>query len=93
MNSRRLWERESRLARAVQTVLTEYELESVDERTTRLTGGSFPWEVTVDPNWTDAPRCTCPDYERGSNRGYCKHIIAVLLERDDARCQLLEILL
>ena len=93
MSSSELWEREARLHRAIQTVLEEYELQVLDEYTTRLTGGSAPWEVTVDPTWADGPECTCPDPEGDWNQGYCKHIIAVLLSRDDVRCQLLEILI
>lgn len=93
MASDPFWERESRLMRATREVLEGYEFEAIDENTTRLVGGGSPWEVTIDPVWKDAPQCTCPDHAKARNRGYCKHVIAVLLRSDEHRGQLLELFL
>jgi len=61
-----------------------------------LTGGSEPYTVTARPDWSAPPACTCPDASRTArekNLGYCKHVIAVLLDTPELRCQLLDILL
>ena len=58
----------------------------------RVTGGSAPYTVVVDPGWGEVPRCTCP-YASHGDSWWCKHALAVLLREDELRCQLLDILL
>lgn len=61
-----------------------------------ITGGQAPYVVRVHPEWKGDPVCTCPDAAdraRTCTSGYCKHIIAVLIENADLRGQLLEVFL
>ena len=55
-------------------------------------GGSRPYQVTVHPEWAAPPSCDCPD---ATNRQspWCKHSLAVLMSKDDLRCQLLDLLM
>ena len=58
-----------------------------------ITGGTSDYVVKIHPEWLVNPQCSCPDAEqraKESARGYCKHIIAVLLSNEEFRCQLLE---
>ncbi|HNS10235.1 MAG TPA: SWIM zinc finger domain-containing protein [Candidatus Ozemobacteraceae bacterium] len=61
-----------------------------------VSGGTKPYEVTVNPGWQCCPTCTCPDASNRAqeqNGGFCKHIIAVLLQNEEFRHQLLELFL
>jgi len=52
------------------------------------------YEVCVHPMWNAAPSCTCPDFARNAASGsstWCKHVIAVLMSREELRCQLLDL--
>lgn len=61
-----------------------------------VSGGTRPYEVTVDPTWYCRPTCTCPDASNRAqeqNGGFCKHIIAVLFQNHEFRHQLIELFL
>ncbi len=96
-----LYPREIRMLRAIQDVLKKYSIHETTRsgarrRTFRVTGGTRPYDVTVREDWSESPACTCPDFlNRASrqNRGYCKHIIAVLFLYEELKCQLLELFL
>ena len=90
--------RDDRFFRAAESVLKNY-------RITRrhgledgfvvfdITGGTRNYVVKVHPEWRANPQCSCPDAEqraKENTRGYCKHIIGVLLKNEEFRCQLLE---
>jgi len=90
--------RDDRFFRAAASVLKTYRItrrKDMDEGFVvfDITGGTSNYVVRVHPEWLAPPRCSCPDAEqraRESTRGYCKHIIGVLLRNDEFRCQLLE---
>ena len=83
MSDIQLAARELRMLRAANDVLKNYRFETNDAGEVEVTGGSKPYTVTVRPDWSERPHCTCPDHKRTSHGGFCKHVIAVLL-RDDA---------
>jgi hypothetical protein len=92
--------RDVRVLRAARDILASYTfhplpLTSHERNVVRVEvrGGTRPYTVTVHCEWGEPPRCTCPDHVRGSNGGYCKHVIGVLLSDDALRCQLLELFL
>ena len=89
--------RDSRIFRAAREVLrhdTLTRLSSEGEvRRIEVRGGTQAWVVTVHDAWRDPPHCTCPDASRDDSGGYCKHVIAVLLNDAVVHCQLLEIFL
>ena len=61
-----------------------------------IRGGTSPYVVAINPAWKERPACTCPDAARRAleqNGGFCKHIIAVLLQEPEFKCQLLELFL
>lgn len=92
--------REGRITRAAEQVLARYSIrEQARRKTCRtflLEGGQKAYTVRVDEEWGAEPACTCPDAVNlapEKNKGYCKHIIAVLMKHDELRCQLLEMFL
>ncbi len=92
--------REIRILRAARDVLERYTIDGKPGkeglRLFRIRGGTRQYTVTVHPEWRQPPTCTCPDAKhlaREKNRGYCKHIIAVLMRDESLRCQLLEMFL
>ena len=89
--------RDIRILRAAREVLAHYDFHPLSTegplRRIEVRGGTAPWVVTVHDTWGEEPRCTCPDAARHGGRGYCKHIIALLLRDDVVRCQLLELFL
>lgn len=90
--------RESRFFRAAGTVLKNYDIirkKELEEELVvfELIGGSMPYTVKIHPQWKCNPVCSCPDAEKrakSSARGYCKHVIAVLLKYEEFSFQLLE---
>lgn len=94
--------RDQRFLRAAGDVLKRYRMKRCETSTpdepvcVEVKGGDEDYVVTVNPNWAWSPACTCPDARRlarQQNAGYCKHIIAVLLQEKDLQHQLLELLL
>jgi uncharacterized Zn finger protein len=53
--------------------------------------------VRVDPTWRTRPACDCPDaVERLAAEQdvvFCKHVVAVLLQTEDLRHQLIDLFL
>ncbi len=90
-----------RFLRAVREVLASYQIVrgTAGKRggiPFDVRGGTEPYSVMVQPDWSAPPTCTCPDAHRGAKRhndGYCKHIVAILLTNEDLRGQLLELFL
>ena len=90
--------RDDRFFRAAYSVLKNYRINRrpVSENglvVFDVTGGSSDYVVRVHPDWSVSPQCSCPDAEKRAKentRGYCKHIIAVLLSNKEFSCQLLE---
>ncbi len=90
--------RDDRFFRAAESVLKKYKITRRKQSEDGLvvfdiSGGTQDYVVKVDPEWRSAPSCTCPDAAQRAKedvRGYCKHIIAVLLRHEEFRCQLLE---
>ncbi|MFA6724635.1 MAG: SWIM zinc finger family protein [Lentisphaeria bacterium] len=90
--------RDDRFLRAARSALNNYSIsqrqDSVGSKALfDLQGGSQDYVVEIDPSWQESPQCSCPDASKGAmvqNRGYCKHIIAVLLKDEHFRYQLLE---
>lgn len=93
VNEMPAFQRDARLLRAARVVLKDYKLEAQGDGKFLVTGPNQPYRVTVSPEWSAAPRCTCPDNQRATTGGYCKHVIAVLLREPALRCQLLELFL
>lgn len=61
-----------------------------------VVGGTMPYVIGIDLKWSERPTCTCPDAKKRAlkrNGGFCRHIIAVLLNEPDFRYQLLEMFL
>lgn len=92
--------RDTRIARATEQVLARYTItpegDDAGWRVFRVEGGSRPYKVRIHPAWASDPTCSCPDASDlgGSmNRGYCKHLIAVLRRERDLSYQLLEMYL
>lgn len=100
------YNRETRISRAYREVIPHYSI----ERQKAGPGGKTPVEfrvrakkpgksgsdytVTLSPDWSKEPACTCPDSKtRPGLGGYCKHVIGVLLTQKDLSCQLLELFL
>lgn len=90
--------RDDRFFRAAYTVLEHYRIRRRPELEDGfvvfdICGGTSDYVVRIQPEWKCPPACSCPDAEkraRESTRGYCKHIIAVLLREKEFGCQLLE---
>lgn len=90
--------RDDRFFRAAQSVLKTYKITrrkklKNDFVVFDIVGGSQDYEVLVHPEWLQNPQCSCPDAAQRAKlntRGYCKHIISVLLSNEEFRCQLLE---
>ena len=90
--------RDDRFFRAAESVLKKYKI--VRRKTLEdglvvfdITGGTQDYVVRIHPEWLVNPQCTCPDAAqraKESTRGYCKHMIGVLLLNEEFRCQLLE---
>jgi hypothetical protein len=91
--------RDKRFLRAAKTVLKNYRLIRTDDGDTvqfEIAGGTNPYTVRVSRSWSLSPICTCPDAQHRAadlTGGFCKHVIAVLIENEDLRCQLLDVLL
>lgn len=90
--------RDDRFFRAAESVLKEY---TITQRVAPeggfavfdIAGGTQDYVVKIHPEWLIQPQCSCPDASRHAKenaRGYCKHIIGVLLSHEEFRCQLLE---
>lgn len=91
---------DTRMRRAVREVLTKYAIGVLDDSSDRVihgvAKGRKKYTVEVDRGWRLAPSCSCPDMQRvgdKARRGYCKHVIAVLLGSDEHRYQLIDLLL
>ena len=90
--------RDDRFFRAAYSVLKNYRIERRPGLENGwvvfdVTGGTSDYVVKIHPEWACAPQCSCPDAEnraKENTRGYCKHIIAVLLSNEEFGCQLLE---
>ena len=90
--------RDDRFFRAAESVLKTYKITRRKKQEEGfvifdIIGGTQDYMVKVHPEWRQNPQCSCPDAARRAKdnaRGYCKHIIAVLLSNDEFRCQLLE---
>ena len=90
--------RDDRFFRAAYTVLEKYQIRRRPKPEDGfvvfdICGGTSDYVVRIHPEWKTPPTCTCPDAEKRakeSTRGYCKHIIAVLLHEKEFSCQLLE---
>ncbi len=96
-----VYARDLRMIRAAGSVSGKYHIRrrQTSEAETAVfdvTGGTKPYEVAVNPGWQCRPTCTCPDASRRAqeqNGGFCKHIIAVLLQNQEFRHQLIELFL
>lgn len=90
--------RDDRFFRAAESVLKRYRIVRRRELEDGfvvfdVTGGTQAYQVRVHPDWLKNPSCSCPDAAQRAKenaRGYCKHIIGVLLSNEEFRCQLLE---
>lgn len=90
--------RDDRFFRAAADVLQRYKIlrrkEMVDGFVVfDIIGGTQNYVVKIHPEWLTAPQCSCPDAAKRAKentRGYCKHIIGVLLYDEEFRYQLLE---
>lgn len=90
--------RDDRFFRAAGTVLKKYKITRRPKLEDGLvifdiTGGTQDYVVKIHPEWAKNPQCSCPDAAqraKENTRGYCKHIIAVLLKYEEFRGQLLE---
>ena len=90
--------RDDRFFRAAYTVLDHYKIKKRPEledgfAVFDISGGTSDYVVRIHPEWKTSPQCSCPDAEnraRDNARGYCKHLIAVLLQEKEFSCQLLE---
>jgi len=93
--------RDDRFFRAAYSVLKNYKITRRKKQKNGLVvfdivGGSQDYEVIVHPEWLQNPHCSCPDAAQRAKlntRGYCKHIISVLLSNEEFRYQLLEVFL
>ena len=93
-------ERDRRFFRAAREVLGSYDIERVadgpQEVEYLITGGTDSYRIYLRTDWSTPPRCTCPDARTRSGEpggAFCKHSIAVLLQDEAHRGQLLELLL
>ena len=89
-------ERNRRITRAVQDVLTKYSFVRTDvgdEARFLVTGGSSPYTLVVSKTWAHPPKCSCPDNSTHNTGGYCKHAMGAMLKELDLRGQLLEVYL
>ena len=90
--------RDDRFLRAAESVLKNYRIVRRGKLEAGfvvfdVTGGTQDYTVRVHPDWLENPSCSCPDAAQRAKenvRGYCKHIIGVLLSDEEFRCQLLE---
>lgn len=90
--------RDDRFFRAAYTVLKQYQIRRHPKPEDGfivfdIHGGTSDYVVKIHPEWKVPPQCSCPDAEKRAKentRGYCKHIIAVLLKEKEFSCQLLE---
>ena len=98
IDSLNLKARDDRFFRAAESVLKKYRICRRDRLEDGfvvfdVTGGTQDYVVRVHPEWLANPDCTSPDAAqraRVCTRGYCKHIIGVLLSNEEFRYQLLE---
>jgi len=93
-------QRDHRFFRAAREVLQfgKIELEAVNPRTKEylVSGLGRRYRVTIHVDWSEPPLCECADARARKNEpggAYCKHAIAVLIQDDANRGQLLELLL
>lgn len=90
--------RDDRFFRAAESVLKKYKIRRRKKLEDGLlvfdvSGGTHDYVVKIHPEWLVNPQCSCPDAAQGARentRGYCKHMIGVLLSNEELRCQLLE---
>ena len=92
--------RDQRFGRAARKVLRGYTIESTGEEGGQvhfeISGGDADYTVAVWKDWSGPPSCSCPDAAhraRDQNGGFCKHIIAVVMQEEELQCQLLDLLL
>jgi hypothetical protein len=94
--------RDLRCRRAAVQVLRDYRIRPVQAGIERLVfevrkSEQTAYQVTVQRDWSVPPSCTCPDAEHRlqgvRNGSWCKHVIAVLMSRDELRGQLLDLFL
>ena len=94
-----LFARDQRMLRAAQEVSKRYEIEETGGGNPvcfRVAHGKTEYAVGVTLDWSEPASCTCPDAvyrARNCNRGFCKHIIAVLMKDKRLSCQLLDLIL
>lgn len=106
MRDKTAHDRDTRISRALRDVVPHYKIdqlgtvdaaaETVRFRVKAKSPGrsSSDYIVSISREWAAIPACTCPDGTgRPSLRGYCKHVIAVLLVFDEFSCQLIELFL
>lgn len=86
--------RDVRMLRAARSVVGTYGIQPVPDvpGAFDVTGGTRPYRVQIDPDWRQSATCTCPDATQRS-QGWCKHVIAVLIEQPSLRYQLLPLFL
>lgn len=94
--------RDLRMGRATRDVLPEYRIEPVKVREDEMVfqvekPAGEAYTVSVWRTWSAPPTCTCPDAARvqvpGKPAAWCKHVLAVLMSRDELRGQLLDLYL
>ena len=89
-------QRDPRVRRAVTEVLAKYQFTRTDvgdEARFAVTGGFRPYTLTLSKTWAFPAKCSCDDKEKLGDKDYCKHAMAVMMQNDDLRCQLLEVYL
>jgi len=94
--------RDLRLRRAAAQVLKDYGIRAVEVGTERIEfevrkDAETAYVVSVQRDWSRSPACNCPDAARnlaGVRSGaWCKHVMAVLMSREELRGQLLDLFL
>lgn len=94
--------RDARIFRAVRDVVKGYAIRPAELAAegwlafTVTKPGHGPYMVKLDPAWRHGPQCSCPDWLRVREEdkgGFCKHVVAVLLQSEEHRHQLVDLLL
>ena len=97
--------RDPRFLKAVQDVGLNYKiLKIVDDgihmkfHVSRKTDVSYrqrdPYLVSIRIDWSENPSCTCPDsMHRLSVKGFCKHVIGVMMGEPALKHQLIDLFL
>ncbi len=101
--------RDARILRAVRDVLKSYKIDETTNGSGALSGGARRFQlrqggagrpgytIEVDPEWRARPSCDCPDARERlaaeEDAVFCKHIVAVLLQKEELRHQLIDLFL